>query len=57
MSDTYDYPNEGSAGEEEEEEKTLADKDSWVGVANSTKERFLVKTSIEKPREKAAGGE
>ena len=50
MSD-YEFENE-----EEEENETLGDKASWIGVANSTNKKFFLVAFMERTRETAAGG-
>ena len=50
MSD-YEFENE-----EEEENETLGDKASWIGVANSTNKKFFLVAFMERTRKTAAGG-
>ena len=50
MSD-YEFENE-----EEEENETLGDKASWIGVANSTNKKFFLVAFMERTRETASGG-
>ena len=50
MSD-YEFENV-----EEEENETLGDKGSWIGVANSTNKKFFLVAFMERTRETAAGG-
>ena len=48
----YEFENE----EEEEEKETLADKASWIGIANSTDKKFFLIAFMERTRETATGG-
>ena len=59
MADHYLFDNEDSEDEraDAEEKKTLAARDTWVGVANSTQDQFKVETFLERLREKSSGGE
>ena len=53
MSDIQEFSNdsEDKRAAEEEEGKTLAASDSWIGLANSTPHRLKVKTYSEYVRE------
>ena len=59
MSDIQDFSNdsEDERAAEEEEGKTLAASDSWIGLANSTPHRLKVKTYSEYVREVETKGE
>ena len=59
MADHYIFDNEDSDDEraDAEEKNTLAARDTWVGVANSTQDQFKVETFLERVREKSPGGE
>ena len=59
MSDIQEFSNdsEDERAAEEEEGKTLAASDSWIGLANSTPHRLKVKTYSEYVREVETKGE
>ena len=59
MADQYLFDNEDSEDEraDAEEKDTLAARDTWVGIANSTQDQFKVETFLERVREKSVGGE
>ena len=59
MSDTQEFSNdsEDEQAAKEEEGKTLAASDSWIGLANSTPHRLKVKTYSEYVREVETKGE
>ena len=59
MSDIHEFSNdsEDERAAEEEEGKTLAASDSWIGLANSTPHRLKVKTYSEYVREVETKGE
>ena len=59
MADQYLFDNEDSEDEraDAEEMDTLAARDTWVGIANSTQDQFKVETFLERVREKSVGGE
>ena len=59
MADQYLFDNEDSEDEraDAEEKDTLAARDTWVGIANSTQDQFKVETFLERVREKTVGGE
>ena len=54
----FDFPNdsEDERAGKEEEESTLAARDSWIGLANSTSHHLKVATFTEYVREKQSGG-
>jgi len=58
MSEPFDFPNdsEDERGANEEEENTLAARDTWFGLANSTTHHLKVETFNEYVREKQSGG-
>jgi len=58
MADQYLFDNEDSEDEraDAEEKDTLAARDTWVGIANSTQDQFKVETFLERVREKSVGG-
>ena len=53
-----EFPNdsEDERAGKEEEESTLAARDSWIGLANSTSHHLKVATFTEYVREKQSGG-
>ena len=59
MSDIHEFSNdsEDERAAEDEEGKTLAASDSWIGLANSTPHRLKVKTYSEYVREVETMGE
>ena len=59
MSDIHEFSNdsEDKRAAEDEEGKTLAASDSWIGLANSTPHRLKVKTYSEYVRELETKGE
>ena len=59
MSDIHEFSNdsEDERAAEDEEGKTLAASDSWIGLANSTPHRLKVKTYSEYVRELETKGE
>ena len=59
MSDIHEFSNdsEDERAAEDEEGKTLAASDSWIGLANSTPHQLKVKTYSEYVRELETKGE
>ena len=58
MSEPFEFPNDSEDEREanKEEENTLAARDTWFGLANSTTHHLKVATFNEYVREKQSGG-
>ena len=56
MSELFEFPNDSEDERAADKEETLAARDTWIGIANSTTHHLKVATFNEYVREKQSGG-